>query len=627
VDSDPSPNRNHGSRAAAGLLAAGFAAACLFLSLPRLKRPCLYGDDVLRIIDLQTKPLSTLLFRPINEHMAPFFELVSWATWDLAGRKLVRAPLAFALTSIVPFLACLALLRRVAQRELGSITAARAAVAIFSISTVYAEVVLWYSASTFAWALMWTLIVWLCAESAVGGRSRIGVWGTVPAAALAPACSGIGLLAGPLGTIRWLSGPASPDPHRRGPQLAAIAPLLGTGLYLAICSAFRYRGVLESSLRRHADLARGLELACRAPACKLVPSLFGWHDADLDLPPLPCLAVSLVALAGILAWARRGRPRAMILGGLWLILGGYGLIYPVRTHLGTDHTVLHMERFHLFPQLGLSLILSAGLGPWLRRFDARPIAGRAVSTGLAALLLVAHLAPMRQRTWILDFPEQAPTLAALDRLGAICRANRITRDQALAALDPIRSRWHIQDWNTLELLATSVAHPGLPDDRVRPTLLAALTPAEREGLCGGLNASPLLRAAPPPAGSEVVSLGPPVGSFRIREAGSADWYLAAGWPSFLEYRVAPEVEAGRARGLILPGGAPGEERELWWTDEAGRWSGTRSIWWRLDPARPTGAVAIPLARLPHWSAARVCRIRVFFHAEGRVAAGSPRLIR
>ena len=54
--------------------------------------PVSISDDVTRIEHLQTMPLGELLFRPFNEHVAPVFELVSWVTWQLAGRRLSHAP-------------------------------------------------------------------------------------------------------------------------------------------------------------------------------------------------------------------------------------------------------------------------------------------------------------------------------------------------------------------------------------------------------------------------------------------------------------------------------------------------------------------------------------------------------
>jgi hypothetical protein len=97
-------------RAAAVVLAACFALICVEPYLGRLKSPSLYSDDVVRVAQLQTSPLRVLLFRPINEHMAPVFATISWATWVAAGGRLTGAVRAFTLVSYLPFVLSLGVL-------------------------------------------------------------------------------------------------------------------------------------------------------------------------------------------------------------------------------------------------------------------------------------------------------------------------------------------------------------------------------------------------------------------------------------------------------------------------------------------------------------------------------------
>jgi hypothetical protein len=145
-------------RRTAYLIGMALLLVCLSLHLPRLRHPSIYGDDLVRIGDLQVRSLSGLLFLPFNEHMAPFFQSVSWTTWQLAGRSLTAAPLTFTLASYVPWLLCLIILGRLIAHATGSPTAALVSVALFGITPLYPEVVFWYSASSFAWALFWTLL-------------------------------------------------------------------------------------------------------------------------------------------------------------------------------------------------------------------------------------------------------------------------------------------------------------------------------------------------------------------------------------------------------------------------------------------------------------------------------------
>src|SRR6516162_9940815 len=60
-----------------------FLVICLSPHIGRLLEPSLFSDDVTRIAELQTTPLSSLILRPFNEHVAPLFDVVSWVTWQL----------------------------------------------------------------------------------------------------------------------------------------------------------------------------------------------------------------------------------------------------------------------------------------------------------------------------------------------------------------------------------------------------------------------------------------------------------------------------------------------------------------------------------------------------------------
>ena len=610
-------------------LALGFAVICLAPHLGRLSAPSLFSDDVTRVTLLQTSPVRSLLFRPFNEHMAPAFEVVSWVTWQLAGRRLAAAPLAFTVASFVPFVLSMVMLGLVVRRELGSPTTALAAVALFGLSSLYAETIYWYSASSFTWALVGTLATLLAVASGrrTGIRAVPGMGAAMLAAALAPACSAIGLLAGPVGTFRALAAPRPPGRWRD--RAVAVVPMLGTLVYLALCSAFRYRDVVAGSLEQNADLRAGLVGIARGPIDVLLPGLFGLRNLDWALIGGLDLALFGVALAMALTWARSSRQRPVILSGLLLMLGGYALTYCVRTVHG-PHWILMVQRYHLFPQAGLVLLLAPAVQPALARFDARPGLALGAASVLAALLLAAHLPEFRRHAADYRFPDQHRTLAALERLDAICRDRGITRLQALAALDPIRTRWFPHDFNALSMLASSVAVPRVPDAQVRPVLVAALTPAEREALCGGMDASPFLRPSRRYAETAPAAVGHLVRSRQFRPGGLQGRFVAAGAPAVLEFQmVSAEGSAGAgARALCIPGVATAQRAlEVWWTDDQAAWSETRSLRWRTDPGRPDQDWAVPLDRLPHWDPSRVRWIRLVARAHGPRTVGTPRLLR
>lgn len=265
---DSTKSQAHDHRVPLALVMVAFAAICLGPHLHRLGHPSLFTDDVYRIGDLQTKPLKALLFRPFEEHMAPLFEVVSWVTWHSAGQRLVHAPLAFTLMSYVPFVLSLWMLGLLVHRELGSLGTALVAVAAYCLSSLHAEVVYWYSASSFSWALLFTLVTLLCLAPKARQKGQWNLGWSALAAALAPAFSAIGLLAGPLGAIRVAA--SSDGTARRGVRTAALTPVLGTLLYLAVCSVFRYHDVLASSLEKKIDLGSGLAYALCAPTNVLV---------------------------------------------------------------------------------------------------------------------------------------------------------------------------------------------------------------------------------------------------------------------------------------------------------------------------------------------------------------------
>ena len=127
-----------------------------------------------------------------------------------------------------------------------------------------------------------------------------------------------------------------------------------------------------------------------------MPGTFGFHDVDLWLPPSLNLALTGLGLIAIIRWATRSPQRGLIATALGLILGGYALTYPFRNRHGA-HWLFQSERFHLFPQLGLVVLIALVARRWLSRFDRRPLAGLVVATGLAVLLLGST--SVASRTW------------------------------------------------------------------------------------------------------------------------------------------------------------------------------------------------------------------------------------
>ena len=632
--STPPKSRHDSGRRAVALATSALLAVCLGPYLVRLGSPSLYADDVARVEQLQTIPVGTLLFLPFNEHMAPLFQGVSWLTWQIAGRSLANAPLAFTLASFLPLIPALGLLARLVRRETGSATTAATCVASFSISWLAIETVYWYSASSFLWALVATEVAWLGSAAAVSAERTSGRWKGIGiatlGAALAPAFSAIGLLAGPIAALRVLAEPSG----RLGPvsyraRLTALAaPIAGTSLYLAVCAAFRYHAVLASSLERNINIGPGLLATFRAPVEVLLPALIGIEpDPASGAWRILAIALSLTIGATLLwrAW-RKPPDRPLVLGGLALVVGGHALVFCARAD-EPGHSVLQTQRYHLFPMLGLVLLLAPFLKRVLARFDVKPAIGIWVATAVAAVLLVTHFQEMRGRARFLRYPDQVRTLAALDRLGSLCKSLGVTRARAIAALDPIETEWTPPGYSALVMLPACAPFPILPDALVKPVLLAALSASERRSICGGMDATPYLQTTGAADTRQSVATGRPIRLFRVRRAADGR-YDAEGWPSFVEFEMTRDgSDPSPARAIELSAEVPAGTTEVWWKAERGRWSETRSVRLKSGPASPHQTWSLPLDRLPHWDPSEASRIRLLFHKPGRVGAAGPRLLR
>ncbi len=591
-----------------------FVALCIVPYGVRLRGPSLYADDVDRIAQLQTVSLGRMLFLPFNEHVAPLFQAVTWASWEVAGHRLARVARVLTLASFLPLIPTLGLIVLIVRRETRSTTAAMAGVAIFSLSWLAIETVYWYSASSFLWALLATLFAWHFSEPE-SSHWRRSVLAALSAAA-APAFSAIGLLAGPLATVRVLASPG----HRR---LQALWPLLGTGGALALYALSHDHTALASNVGRSADVGTGLFTALRAPMASLVPALFGirtWQATGLVA--LIQAMLSLFAAAGLLILARRPRDRPLLLGGLLLTFGGYALTFCPRAG-EPGRALLETQRYHLFPMLGLVFVVTGGLRPLLARCDARPVGRFWGAAAFAAVLLLLHYPEMKGRARFLRFPDQGLTLASIDHAGALCRNLGIGRDQALAALDPIEPSWSPIGRNALVLLRPCAEHASLPDPLVRPTLLASLAPDDRRALCGMMDATPYLRRRTADDPPSIARLDRPIARYRMREVG-AGAYVASGRPSFLEY----ELESGDMSDILdVPGLEPARHVEIWWRGDRQSWSEARSVRLVSESSEFALGGVLPLERLPHWDHSAVRRVRIFYHEPGPIALSAPKALR
>jgi hypothetical protein len=594
-----------------------------------LAHPSLFGDDFLRVGSLRRSTLGEALFRPFNEHMAPLFETVSWLAWQGAGRRVMAVPMAFMAASFVAFGLTAGLLGVLIRRELRSTTIALVGVAVFCLSAVSAETVLWFSASSFQWAAWATLAGWLCSAMACespSSRRRAG-WlaGSMVSAMGAPAFSAIGLLAGPMASVRTLASINPPVSLAR--RVAwSIVPLLGTGLYLIVCEQFHYRDLLSSSVRRNFSPGAALWAAGRAPMGVLVPSLVGLPAVVQVLPGTLLAAAGALGLLVALGWAWRSRDRPLILGGLALIAGGYLSAFATRAHPG-DFWIFEVRRYHLFPEIGLVWLVAVASAPRLRRFDRNLGSSLFIAAGVAAALAIPQYPRMQAASEpAFRCPEQSRALASTVRLEALCEREGITLLQAMRVLEPIQAPWFPIPWPfnpLLNLFSDGPTVARLPDSLARQRLIESLSIEDREALFGGMEATRYRLPARSWSGTRPAIEARVVAGPGVSPTGRGS-YRIEGWPALVEFEVGPEAD--RARALCLPGLGASRPLEIWWADVEGDWSTYRRVRWTPDPDRSAEDWGVPLDLLPHWNRGHVRRLRLILREAGPVELESPRFL-
>ena len=265
--------------------------------------------------------------------------------------------------SYVPFLGCLAVLWLLVRRQLDSAAAAWIAVTLFAATPIYAECVYWYSASSFTWALFFSLAgLWFArGPRAYGQPGPLSLAAAAVCGFLAPASSAIGVLGGPLAALRGLTI-RCPLGDSLGANVRAVIPLLGTAAYFVFAFLFKHQVVVSRSLTANGSLYEGLAMTGLAPTYLVFTGYLGIAGMEGAssrwLLALGSLPGALYALPPI--W-RRTAHRRWMLSALMLILAGYGLIYCFRFRLvGPDH-LLGPQRYHLFPCAGLVMLVMASL--------------------------------------------------------------------------------------------------------------------------------------------------------------------------------------------------------------------------------------------------------------------------
>ncbi len=595
------------------ITAAAILAACVLPWLPRLGHPSLFADDIQRIGHAREFPFRALIAVPFNEHVAPLFQLVTWAAWKAAFGRLTSAPMTFTIAAYIPFVFTLVLLYRVLKRELDSTPAALFGLVLFSTSSVYDEAVMWYSGSSFMWALAAALAAYLCAIRACGKCGRnLGLTAAAVASMLAPAFSGVGILAGPFAAIRIATGSeALGSTSLRTRLLRSFAPLAGLAAYLAFYAAFRRFSPSAIQTKTHMDFVYGLWFVVRGPVDLLFPSLLGLIRAPTTPYSIAALVSTLFSLGCFALAIRFPRLRALVLGGLWLISAGYLLTFSARSEYEREWAIQAVRRYHLFPMLGFALILSATaarLGSKLR-FDRR----LALPLVLAAAvwMLVVGGGNFRKATRFYRFEFQLDTLTAIDRLDQVRLKCGYTYQQVFEAFEPIRTRWspYPVGGSVFVLLSRTMPSTGSTDVHVRERLLERLDSADVEFVCSGIDVSRNLVVENGKLTGKSFTVGKLVRAVGVSlDPQDPHRFISKGFVSFLEFDLG--ADAGHARYLQLPIANEPGRWEIWWTSDKQDWSIARSV--NVERGKAAldrgGTLAsqstfsvLPLESVPHWA--------------------------
>jgi hypothetical protein len=447
------PSARPGRRYVLAVLTATCAAG-LALYARWVVRPYLAIDDFQILVRSWTwRRTWDELWVPANEHAMPVGRVTTWALVQLAGRA-SAVPYLTAWQGPLAVLAAVLLLYLFVRRELGHPLYGLTAAALFGVSTVYEQAVYWFS-SSFSVLTLDTLLLGLLAAQGWRRTGRVAYLVLCALlAALAPTWFASGVLAGAFCTLYLLlPGPDAPASGRRWPALVrhflvALVPLAGTGLFLAVSLPRTAQAIMhlphygdQTALESFKPLP-GLKYTFWSVVENLLLGAVG--VGSVNVPFGFAVAVWPLLLVAIVWWWR-GAPagRRLMLLGLGLIFGSYLLVYSARADWRYEGWMNQpmWSRYHLLPQLGLALFVAGGLPRWAGRWGLQ---GEPVLTprqtgallGLVALLCVTQFPRVVWTEWggEEEIVRQQEVLRHIDQVDAQCRAHRVSRATARAAL-------------------------------------------------------------------------------------------------------------------------------------------------------------------------------------------------
>lgn len=324
----------------------------------RWTHPVLAHDDLHYVAASIDAPNTwRTLLKPYNEHLVVPTRIWTWA-WS-RGASENQLPVRLAWSTLPLFAAAAAQLFLLAFARFRSEAVALVVVAVFSLTSVYSEVVDWYAASQ--WLFPLNLLLWglRAAESAgVRGERRAASMSALPAL-MGPFAFSMGALVGPAASL-WLA--TKMLERGRRPSLWSGLPVLATVVALAMVAPILaaqlasedYRSSGGRGLSETLNIPGGLVLSLRMTLEVLLLENLGVRGTLESRPAQAGLFAALVAAILILL---RRRPAAWrIAPSLFLIVGGYAATIPLRTWV-SYHDLLRWNRYQLVPQLGVALLV------------------------------------------------------------------------------------------------------------------------------------------------------------------------------------------------------------------------------------------------------------------------------
>ncbi len=466
--------------------------AALGLYAPSLCYPVLLQDDFQILAQSWTWHATWAgIWVPQNEHAMPLGRLLTFALDQAAGRP-SALPFAAALVGPVALLLGLPLVYRFVGRELGHPLYGLVALVLFGVTSVYQQAVYWFAASFSVLALDTLLLALLAAQEyrRTGRPLYLGLCAL--GCALSPCWFASGVLAGPLCCLYLLPAEDGAWFPTFGARLRSwllrATPLLGTGLFLAVSLPLTAHTIMHLEHYKKLDAVaafqpgKGFWLTCQSLVENIFLGLVG--VGGVSVPQLIVGVVLTLAVQAAWRWWRVAPRHRLLLLGIGLIFASYLLVYSARAFLflpeAGEETPINeprWSRYHLLPQLGLTLFVCGGLPAWSgRRFELRSDGGltRRQTRNLAVLIVLCFLVQLPRAVIgansSFDLPQQMESLRHIEAVDRCCREQRIGAEAARRCLPPLNIPWSIGSVNGWVFLRGSADPVERPDEEVKQLL-------------------------------------------------------------------------------------------------------------------------------------------------------------